>query len=70
MNVKIIQRRKKNRKRDERWELNPERKRKLQNLKFYFMKESYDKLKKIEDRDTELLKMTQICQIIEKLRKM
>lgn len=60
----------KRRKMEERWELNLEKRREIHNLKFKLLKESYDKLKKIEDRDMELLKMIQICQVIDKLRKM
>lgn len=67
---RVYREQEKKRKRAEKWELDQEKRKALRELKFKLLNESYRKLTKIEGNDLELLKMLQICQVIEKLKKL
>lgn len=56
------------RKREEKEEKNEEKRKNIRKMKLKLQLASYRKLKKIVDRDIELLKLLQICQVLDKLK--
>lgn len=56
------------RKREVKEEKNEEKRKNIRKMKLKLQLASYRKLKNIVDRDSELLKLLQICQVLDKLK--